>query len=292
MLESTDETFEGFIAACHENPKKCPLAALHSSPEESIEAIQALFEKLKSEPLPVFIEGAPPFLIDYSILNAQVVSTLYRPNSYQGLAISLAGFLQGDVEPWIQVFGNASGIPQEAEAVMGIRCGDKIPRADKFSELDELEAEFRETSKYFHGFARGPYVYACARWPFEAKERYEGDFQFETANPILFIGNTDDPVTPLAAAKNMSSGIEGSVVLQNNGFGHTSLSQPSNCTNEVIAKYFADRTLPEDGKVCEPNVPLFGDDEEIPADGGEGGDDGEEGGDDGEEEDGETYEEE
>lgn len=269
MLAASDETFEGFMAACFENPTKCPIASVYDSPESALEAVLALFEKLKTEPIPVFPEELPPFLLDYSIVSSQILGTLYRPPHYQALSIALAGLLQGDPTAWVAIFlaPTSTTIPRQAEAVMGIRCGDKIPRTDSLSDLDALDQEFLETSKYFPGWARGIYVYVCAQWPFEAKERYEGDFQVATSNPILFIGNTYDPVTPLVSAQNMSSGFEGSVVLQHNGFGHLSIVQPSNCTNEIIANYFADGTLPEEGTICEPNVPLFGDAEELPADG-------------------------
>lgn len=159
--------------------------------------------------------------------------------------------------------GSPNAVPQEAQAVMGIRCGDKIPRENELSDLVEVDKKFRETSKYFPGFGVGYYVYTCAQWGFEAKERYDGDFRVRTSFPLLFIGNTYDPVTPLASARNMSAGFEGSVVLQQHGFGHTSIAQTSNCTNEAIAKYFADGTLPKEGTVCATNDPLFANDKEI-----------------------------
>lgn len=281
MLLSSDDTFEAFVAACFDNPTKCPLASVHESPEATCEAVMALLEKLKSEPYPVFPEALPPLLLDYTTVSTQIISTLYGPAQYQNLSVALTGLLQGDPTPWVKTFlaPTSNIVPVEAEAIMGIRCGDKIPRVDRLSDLDGLEQEFRDASKYFPGFARGRYVYACAQWPFEAKERYEGDFQVSTSNPILFIGNTYDPVTPLASARNMSAGFEGSVVLQHDAFGHTTIARQSNCTNAAIAQYFADGTLPEEGAVCAPDVPLFGDVEEISDGDGEGGDgNGEDGG--------------
>ena len=59
----------------------------------------------------------------------------------------------------------------------------------------------------------------CAQWQFVGKDRYEGDFRVKTKKPILFIGNTYDPVTPLASAKAMSEKFEGSVVLERGGYG-------------------------------------------------------------------------
>jgi TAP-like protein len=63
------------------------------------------------------------------------------------------------------------------------------------------------------------FITQCAQWQMDAKERYEGDFQVQTVNPILLLQNTSDPVTPLRSAHNMSAGLEGSVVLEQNGYG-------------------------------------------------------------------------
>jgi len=222
MLSSSDATFEAFLEACFEEQDKCPLAREFDSAEALKKGLATFFEDLKYNPIPVYPPAPiPPFVIDYSILNQLVLSTLYRPGQYQNLSIALAGLLQGDGAPAVDIFlsPDAPSIPQEAEAILGIRCGDKIPRASSLVELDPIEEQFHETSKWFPGFGRGWYVYACAQWPFEAKERYEGDFHVKTKNPILFIGNTYDPITPLRSAQNMSSGFEGSVVLQHNGFG-------------------------------------------------------------------------
>ena len=70
----------------------------------------------------------------------------------------------------------------------------------------------------------------CARWPLPgARERYDGDFRVKTKNPVLVVSAVWDPVTPLVSAKNVSSGFEGSVLLQRDGFGvstyFTSLKQ-------------------------------------------------------------------
>lgn len=277
LFISADDTLKAYLDVCFDSPTKCALASITDSPEAALEAIEGLFEQLKAEPILYPIPEAEPIPFTYSIVNTMVISMLYRPGQYQILSIILTAFITGELEGLDEAFGGGgeggevSAVPREAEAVIGIRCGDKIPRADELSDLEELDEEFMETSEYFGGFARGWYTYACAQWPFEAKERYEGDFQVKTSSPLLFIGNTYDPVTPLASAKNMSASFEGSVLLHQDGFGHTSIAQESDCTNEIIAKYFLDGTLPEEGTVCEPNHPPFANDDELPT----GGEDGE-----------------
>lgn len=51
--------------------------------------------------------------------------------------------------------------------------------------------------------------FRCAQWKLPAKERYDGDFDVGTRNPVLIINNRFDPVTPLASARNQSSAQRG-----------------------------------------------------------------------------------
>lgn len=58
----------------------------------------------------------------------------------------------------------------------------------------------------------------CALWKMQVKERC-CDFQAKTQNPVFFIGNTYDGLTPLISAYNVSAGFEESVVLEIAGYG-------------------------------------------------------------------------
>ena len=101
------------------------------------------------------------------------------------------------------------------EAQYGIKCAD----LDKYSSLSDWEViqDARHEQSYWADAS--DIVVSCARWRFDAKERYEGNFTVKTRNPIMLIGNTADPVTPIVGARNASAGYEGSVVLQHDSYG-------------------------------------------------------------------------
>jgi pimeloyl-ACP methyl ester carboxylesterase len=89
----------------------------------------------------------------------------------------------------------------------------------------------------------------CATWP-HAAERYNGPWNRYTANPILVIGNTLDPDTPYNGATAMANDLARGQLLTVEGYGHTTLLNPSTCANEYEAQYLMHGTLPLPGTVC------------------------------------------
>ncbi|KAI5863686.1 TAP-like protein-domain-containing protein [Durotheca rogersii] len=252
FLASADDTFREFLSGCVKAPENCPLARNHTA-QELEQIMTDLFAAVREQPVSYRGEA----VIDYTLFKGFIFSSLYRPSSWPQLSAGIDQIVHENNWDTLVAFALGPGIPQEDQAILGIRCGDKGPRSDHLSDLSDVLSRFIKTSQWFWDWAWGYWVLPCAQWKFEAKERYEGDFHVRTKNPLLFVGNTWDPVTPLVSAKNVSSGFEGSVLLQHNGHGHLAMTQPSNCTDGYIQRYFLEGTLPKPGTICEPNEPLF-----------------------------------
>lgn len=145
---------------------------------------------------------------------------------------------------------NAAG-DNGADATMAILCTDAVG----LGEIDESAFQ-----QYWHSLQNQSHVLgdwwamtrlSCVGWRARAKHRFAGPFTGNTSHPILFIGNTLDPVTPLDNARRMTENFPGSSMLQQNSEGHTSWSSPSICTAKAARAYFQSGVLPENGTVCE-----------------------------------------
>jgi pimeloyl-ACP methyl ester carboxylesterase len=83
---------------------------------------------------------------------------------------------------------------------------------------------------------------------------FENGTIYETPFPVLFVNTPGDPVTPMSSAYQMSKLFSGSSVFIVNVPGHGYGNAPSNCTNDILAAYFADGVVPELGTTCEADV--------------------------------------
>ena len=98
---------------------------------------------------------------------------------------------------------------------------------------------------------------ACAQWPVLARDRYTGPFNRPTAAPILVVGTTVDPATPYQDSVAMSHELADARLLTVDGYGHTALSNPSNCVATAQDNYYVTGTLPPPGTVCHQNALPF-----------------------------------
>lgn len=79
-----------------------------------------------------------------------------------------------------------------------------------------------------------------------------------TPSPVLVVGNTFDPATPLRGAVVMAKRLARARLLTMDGYGHTALLNPSSCVNRIESRYFIKGTLPRMGTRCAQDDEPFG----------------------------------
>jgi pimeloyl-ACP methyl ester carboxylesterase len=216
-ITDTDAVFAGFFSGCLADPSHCALSKDGKTADELSQKAYSLLYQLKYHPL-VTGPNISSGYIDYGILKGATKQALYKPTFWLVLSIMLHELLQGNATAALLASGKAIFPSNGPGAFYGIRCSDSPLRSKDLDSLESLLDAFYAKSKLF-GDILPVQVVTCAQWPFVAKERYSGSWEVNTKNPVLFIGNTYDPFTPLISARNASAGFKNSVVLQHDGYG-------------------------------------------------------------------------
>ena len=226
VFTDTDKAFSAFCAGCVAAPINCTLG-INTNATALETAIKTFIDELRDDPIPLSFPGVVGgYLVDYQTVKQIIYGALYYPAQWPVLAVQLEALLTRNSTLIGALLGgtDAAVTPSTArtEAQNGIKRGDQ----DKYAERSEWEVvqDGRHARSYFGDVA--DVVVSCARWKFNAKERYAGNFTVKTRSPVLLIGNTADPITPIASARNASAGYEGSVVLEHGSYG---VSDTSSC---------------------------------------------------------------
>ena len=239
---------------------------------------QRILNSLLHNPLPVI--GPNPEVITYSDAKHLIFVGLYMPTiNFPLIANLLAGVEQGNgtlfadmLRPYHELaceanpesvsnalapFDGATGV-LSPDSTMAISCADgddqswmtKEQYSEYWKELAEISPAIGPMWAMFRMY--------CIHYSARPVYRFTAPFEANTSHPILLIGTTADPVTPLKNAFKMSKGYPGSVVLTQNSSGHTSNSVYSSCTVAHIRTYFHTGELPKEGTVCEADELPFG----------------------------------
>ncbi|KAJ7058129.1 hypothetical protein C8F01DRAFT_1371567 [Mycena amicta] len=90
--------------------------------------------------------------------------------------------------------------------------------------------------------------------------RYEGEWEMggdlmKPKNPVVFVSNSFDPITPISSGRRMVNlfGKKNARLLTNDGFGHCSTNHPSTCIAKALRAWVVDGILFDEGTVCKPD---------------------------------------
>jgi pimeloyl-ACP methyl ester carboxylesterase len=226
------------------------------------------------------LERRPFQGIHHSDLIASALGSLYRPGSIRRLMAQLGQLHaamvhhrplarsqrwrastaeRGGPGPYApRGLVHAPGAPPHgalSDPFAAIACAD----SDNPDDPHAWARAARRADRTSHGFGSA-WTWAssvCARWPSVTQEdRFVGPYDVTPSAPVLVVGNTHDPATPIRGARAVSRLLGGSRLLVLDGFGHGALGS-GGCTAHAYADYLVSLALPAEGTVCRPARPLF-----------------------------------
>ena len=216
---------------------------------DPLEAVQILIARAAEAPIPAPGVDRP---LSQGDLVWGLLSSLYARFQWGGLANAIDDALEGDGSRMIrlvdQLWGrNADGTYDNFfEGNVAVNCLDQPVERDT-DHHRMLSEQFAEQAPIFGSW--GGYLnVTCAVWPAQPSPP-----PFPTgagAPPILVIGNTGDPATPLKWAVALSRQLESATLLTNDAEGHTAYLQLNDCIDRIVNAYLLQLEVPAEGTTC------------------------------------------
>ena len=243
QLTGFESSLQTFLDQCS-NDSSC---AFHSGGDAAAE-FDALLASLDADPVPTRA-GRPRANLAVAVNG--VIQAMYSEAYWPRLASALASARSGDGSGLLNLhdsyyqrypdgtYGN------ELEAFQVISCADTDERRT-VEEENATVAVLREVAPRLvpEGSSGG---YFCTFFPVAGDPR--ADITGDGAGPIVVIGTTGDPATPLSSTEAMADALEdGRLVVveaeQHTGYG------VNDCVVDLVSDYLVDRIAPDDGTEC------------------------------------------
>ena len=274
---------DGFLGECvSAGPQQCRLAeplpgkTILPTKQDLIEAMDDLFERLVTRPIPGYTKASGPMLITYSQVVSLIYSALYAASSWPPLAAALQELLSGDsglISHYIDdVWEYDPTLPPPTshssdELGMLVICSDQydspLPAGYDVATNGEqwyldLWADMVRQSE-IGGDGRFFDILACRQWNSTfapPKQVYRGDLNHTLSNPVLLIAETYDPATPLRNGRRLLAemGTHNARLIALDAFSHSSRDL-SRCAIGMMREYMMKGTLPSNAETrCKADV--------------------------------------
>jgi pimeloyl-ACP methyl ester carboxylesterase len=239
-----EKGFDAFAANCVGLLAGCPIGA------EPRQFVEQVLGQAAQAPIPSSEPGETRQATPGVVVTA-VQAALYDTASWPQLSQALAAARNGDSKGLFSLADSYSGRLANGtysnlfDANIAINCAD---RDDKLaaSEIRRLAADWNAKYPLF-GAGNAAGLYTCSVWEAQRTPLPERDAQGSA--PIVVVGNSGDPVTPLPGAVDLAENLESGVLLTWQGQGHTAYPK-TDCVKAAVDAYLIDLTVPLDGLTC------------------------------------------
>lgn len=268
-LVDNEKATNSFFSYClNSGFEACPLAGNATTTIEIKDRTESILRSLYHNPFELSSAEGPE-VFTYSDLRALVFSIIYQPQIGFPVLGNLLPQIEAGSGDWIDslkgpfrsshtlscgINGSVIGGKSYTGDVptFAILCADGIDQQDVG--IDDF-VEYWDVLRSMSSAAGDIWAMLkmkCTAWKIRASYKFEGEYGGNTSNPVLFISNTADPVTPLLSGRIMQAKFPNSALLVNDQAGHCSFSATNLCAYDKIRAYFQSGALPASNTLCVP----------------------------------------
>ena len=252
--QDSDLVFAKFQSLCQRaGPARCALAG--DGPVAP--RVRALLARLRQGPIPA-PTGPPPHQLSYGDTLLALWLSLGTPASWPTLAQGLDQAADGDGSAIDNtVAPQKPGLEEALIPATELQCADKrLPPPGAVQRWPSVIGALSRNNLVAP--VDGWLLWApCASWQSASANRYTGPWNVTTPNPILLLANRYDPRTAYPNARTAARRLGNSVLVTNNGYGHTTPADVSTCINTTVGRYLTTLRTPPRGTVCQPDHTPF-----------------------------------
>ncbi|KAF2835013.1 alpha/beta-hydrolase, partial [Patellaria atrata CBS 101060] len=264
-IQDTDKVLSMFYRHCVMVASKCSFFRPFDTETTLAARLHEVEARLRNNPIVTVDKYSnAPSVFSYSDLRLLLFSIMYSPVQLFPILSDILNYIyEEDTEFFSRGWGayldykpfctndSLGPIERAGEAQLAIMCSDKrYPLNETVHNLNHLFKKLSKHSSFADVWVS--VMMGCDGWEIEAEDppmRWDDHpvhkpKPIKTFFPVLFLSNSADPVTPLAAGVLMARKFVDAGLVEQESGGHCSISTVSQCTIQKVREYFHEGKVP------------------------------------------------
>jgi len=241
-----EKAIRAYVASCQQE-SSCPLSG---NVDSGVQQIRDLINAIQETPR-LSKDGR---LVNATMFVSGLITPLYNNESWPALTQALEGAMTGDVSLMLRLADLGADRGPDGKytsnstfAFNAINCLDYPMVSDTAAMRAEEQRLMQASPTLGYFFAYGGTN--CVDWPYK-NVRTPAPVEYSGAAPIVVVGTTGDPATPVEWAASLRKQLGNASLLTWRGEGHTAYGRANSCLGDAVDKYLVDGTVPADNTVC------------------------------------------
>ena len=246
QAEGFETALRAYVQNCLDSTDNCFLG---DTVDEGLATISDLLDSIEAQPLPA---GDRELEVGNAFYG--IITPLYNRDYWFLLSTALASALEGKGSALMQLAdayasrgADGTYTDNSIEANYSINCLDD-PTSVTFKKVPSLFPAFEEASPTF-GRIFAWSMTGCRGIEVTSTEK-PLDIKAEGAAPIVVLGTSRDPATPMIWAEALAAQLDSGVLVERDGDGHTAYNSGNECIDTIVEDYLLEGTVPDDGTTC------------------------------------------